>query len=180
MISHRGCLSTALHRHDQLAKYHPVLWLRWPNVSWHQVFHLREPIVNLIIMHLSWIYRESIVNLSWIYREPIPDASHLKCVWRIKFMKIMEFGLKWVHMARYGVILRLDGALWLTIISKSPLTPRRAIQIQNWPNPALLVAICCFSMPWLVWRGLQDFLWIFWFIYSPFLGQEGSRNYRMP
>ena len=32
------CLSTALHRHDQLAKYHPVPWLRWHNVSWHQVF----------------------------------------------------------------------------------------------------------------------------------------------
>ena len=27
-----------MHRHDQLAKYHPVPWLRWPNVSWHQVF----------------------------------------------------------------------------------------------------------------------------------------------
>ena len=34
--------STALHRHDQLAKYHPVLWLRWHNVSWHQVFRLPE------------------------------------------------------------------------------------------------------------------------------------------
>ena len=33
----------------------------------------------------------------------------------------MEIGLTWVHMARYGLILRLDGALWLTIISK-PLT----------------------------------------------------------
>ena len=32
------CPSTALHRHDQLAKYHPVPWLRWHNVSWHQVF----------------------------------------------------------------------------------------------------------------------------------------------
>ena len=30
----------------------------------------------------------------------------------------MKFGLKWVHMARYELILRLDGALWLTIISK--------------------------------------------------------------
>ena len=36
------CLSTALHRHDQLAKYHPVPWLRWYNVSWHQVFRLPE------------------------------------------------------------------------------------------------------------------------------------------
>ena len=34
------CLSTARHRHDQLAKYHPVPWLRWHNVSWHQVFRL--------------------------------------------------------------------------------------------------------------------------------------------
>ena len=28
----------------------------------------------------------------------------------------MEFCLKWVHMARYELILRLDGALWLGII----------------------------------------------------------------
>ena len=39
-----GCPSTALHRHDQLAKYHPMPWLRWPNVSWHQVFRLPEGI----------------------------------------------------------------------------------------------------------------------------------------
>ena len=37
-----GCLSTALHRHNQLTKYHPVPWLRWHNVSWHQVFRLPE------------------------------------------------------------------------------------------------------------------------------------------
>ena len=42
----------------------------------------------------------------------------------------MEFGLKWVHMARYELILRLDGALWLTIILKPLLTPKRAITIQ--------------------------------------------------
>ena len=46
-------------------------------------------------------------------------------------MRIMKICLKWVHMARYELILRLDGALWLTIISKPPLTPRRAIKIQN-------------------------------------------------
>ena len=40
----------------------------------------------------------------------------------------MEFGMKWVHMARYELILRLDGALWLTIISKPPLTPRKAME----------------------------------------------------
>ena len=38
----------------------------------------------------------------------------------------MEFGLKWVHMARYELILRLDGALWLAIIFRPLLTPKRA------------------------------------------------------
>ena len=42
------------------------------------------------------------------------------------FMKISEFGLKWVHMARYELILRLDGALWLTIIFRPVLTQKRA------------------------------------------------------
>ena len=42
--------------------------------------------------------------------------------------KHMIFGLKWVYMARYELILRLDGALWLTIISKTPLTPRKAME----------------------------------------------------
>ena len=35
----------------------------------------------------------------------------------------MEFDLRWVHMARYGLILKLDGALWLRIIFKPLLTP---------------------------------------------------------
>ena len=41
-------------------------------------------------------------------------------------MKIMEFCLKWVHTARYELILRLDGALWLTIIFKPLVTQKRA------------------------------------------------------
>ena len=40
----------------------------------------------------------------------------------------MEIWLKWVHMARYELILRLDGALWLTIILKALLTPKGAIK----------------------------------------------------
>ena len=43
----------------------------------------------------------------------------------------MKFGLKWVHMARHELILRLDGALWLTIIFETPLAPRRAMKLQN-------------------------------------------------
>ena len=46
----------------------------------------------------------------------------------IKLMQIVEVGLKWVHMAQYELILRLDGALWLTIVSKPLLTPKRAIK----------------------------------------------------
>ena len=42
----------------------------------------------------------------------------------------MKFGLKWVHMARYELILKLDGALWLRIIFKPLLTPKRAFTIQ--------------------------------------------------
>ena len=38
----------------------------------------------------------------------------------------MKFGLKWVHMARYELILRLDGALWLRIILKPLLTQKMA------------------------------------------------------
>ena len=43
----------------------------------------------------------------------------------------MKIGLQWVHMARYGLILRLERALWLTIIFKPLLTPKGAIKIQK-------------------------------------------------
>ena len=36
--------------------------------------------------------------------------------------EIMELDQKWVHMARYRLILKLDGALLLRIISGSHLT----------------------------------------------------------
>ena len=41
---HHVIWAKALHRHDQLAKYHPVPWLRGHNVSWHQVFRLPESV----------------------------------------------------------------------------------------------------------------------------------------
>ena len=46
-----GCPSTALHRNDQLAKYHPVPWLR---VSWHQVFRLPEGI-HEVVLDSGWV-----------------------------------------------------------------------------------------------------------------------------
>ena len=53
----------------------------------------------------------------------------------------MEIGLKWVHMARYEPILRLDGALWLTIISKALLTPQKAMKDQKNPKESKLCQI---------------------------------------
>ena len=41
----------------------------------------------------------------------------------------MNIGLKWVHMARYELILRLDGALWLPIISGALLAQKWCIKI---------------------------------------------------
>ena len=46
----------------------------------------------------------------------------------------MKIALKWVHMARYELILRLDGALWLRIIFKPLLTPKGAIKIKKSPK----------------------------------------------
>ena len=53
------------------------------------------------------------------------------CLFWIKFMNIMEFGLKWVHTARYELILKLDGALWLTIVSKPLPTPKGLWKVQK-------------------------------------------------
>ena len=52
----------------------------------------------------------------------------------ITFMKIMEFGLKWIHMARYELILELDVILWLRIISKPLLTPKETIKDPKKPK----------------------------------------------
>ena len=49
----------------------------------------------------------------------------------IGFMKIMEFDLKWVRMARYELILKLDGARWLRIISKPLLTQKWAPKVKQ-------------------------------------------------
>ena len=42
--------------------------------------------------------------------------------------EIVELGVKRVHMIPYYLVLRLDGALWLTIIFKPLLTPRRVVK----------------------------------------------------
>ena len=55
-------------------------------------------------------------------------------IWKFRYMDfgilicstIMEFDLKWVHMARYGLILKQDGAVWFRIILKPLLAPKTA------------------------------------------------------
>ena len=42
--------------------------------------------------------------------------------------EIVELGVKRVHMIPYYLVLRLDGALWLTIIFKTLLTSRRVVK----------------------------------------------------
>ena len=64
------------------------------------------------------------------------SAGHDLEIWKFRYMdfgilicsKIMEFGLKWVHMVRYELILRKVRAIWLRIIFKSLLTPKRVIK----------------------------------------------------
>ena len=69
----------------------------------------------------------------------------------------MEFCLKWVHMGRYELILRLDGALWLPIIFKPLLTPKRAITIQ-FESYFWLFVTEKVSMTWNVRAGMAG-LW---------------------
>ena len=45
---------------------------------------------------------------------------------------------KWVHVARYEFILRLERALWLTIIFKPLLTPKGLLQ----SNLILILDVC--------------------------------------
>ena len=45
--------------------------------------------------------------------------------------KNMKFGPKWVHMAQYELVLRVDGAIWLGIIFKLLLTKKWFIKIQK-------------------------------------------------
>ena len=40
------------------------------------------------------------------------------------WLTIMEFDLKWVQLARYELILRQDGAIWLRIIFRTLLAPK--------------------------------------------------------
>ena len=75
----------------------------------------------------------------------------------IQFIKIMEFCLKWVHMARYELILKLDGAqdhFWNL--------PDRRSKLDAWCPP------------------LEDFFLLDLDSYCPSWGQGDFRNDREP
>ena len=48
--------------------------------------------------------------------------------------KILEFDMRWVHMARYELILKPDGAIWLRIISKPLRLPKMFMFFWFWPQ----------------------------------------------
>ena len=50
------------------------------------------------------------------------------------FIRFIGLVLKLVHMVRYELILRLDGALWLTIIFRRLRTPKSAMKIKLDPQ----------------------------------------------
>jgi len=50
-------------------------------------------------------------------------------------------------MARYELILRLDGALWLRIIFKTLPTPKRGLPMATPPIEEALVEMCAWSPP---------------------------------
>ena len=70
--------------------------------------------------------------------------TNLLEIWKFRYMnfgiccsQITELDLKWVHMARYGLILKQDGAIWLRIISEPLPTQKgyaRSKKKQNDPN----------------------------------------------
>ena len=63
----------------------------------------------------------------------------------------MKIGLKWVHMARYGLILRLERALWLTIIFKPLLTPKRGYKNQKNQKKTFFLALAAIHPGWGYW-----------------------------
>ena len=93
-----------------------------------RVIHFKT--ANPGVINMAWDGTQSSNTATWWNQDL--DLDQVRSRTRtFFFVKIMELGLKWVHMAPYELILRLDGALWLTIIFKTPLAPRRSMKMQN-------------------------------------------------
>ena len=57
-------------------------------------------------------------------RTQVQDQNQDQDLVQETFFEITEFDIKWVHMARYMLIFRQGGAIWLRIISKPLLTQK--------------------------------------------------------
>ena len=71
---------------------------------------------NILSIRFCIIFRGEQLSEKWSPDEsgPIFQKFESLCIWTsgyLSFFLIMEFDLKWVHMARYELILKLDGAL---------------------------------------------------------------------
>ena len=76
------------------------------------------------ICQKTWKWLDEEIGYLWKVQNPEKRKRKLR-------NKIRFVGLKWVHMARYKLVLRQDGAIWLRIISKPLLTKKWFIQIQK-------------------------------------------------
>ena len=130
----------------------PVPWLRWPNVSWHQVFRLPEGWASIMpaiwssesIENISWTYREPIVNLSWTVRESNYGASIVNLS-RIYFEPIVNLLWTYPRCQPFEVCLNLwkswklvwNWSIWLDVGSYSDWTEpygSRSFPKPPWPQ----------------------------------------------
>ena len=81
----------------------------------------QDKFLGLIQVQVEDLVQDPVQDLVRDQVDPEPRTTHFS-------MKFIEFDLKWVHMAWYEFILRLDRALWLTIISKPLPTPKMAMK----------------------------------------------------
>ena len=102
--------------------------------------------ISYIPVPFCIIFRVTPFSERWLSRR---IRIYLPEIWKFRYMdfgiciclKSMKLDLKWGLMARYALILRLDGALWLRIISGPLLTPIWSTKNEN--DPANLTIPKC-------------------------------------
>ena len=101
--------------------------------------------------------------------------SWSKTWFRHFLMNITEFNLKWVHMARYGLILRQERAIWFRIISKTYLTKKGLYKIPNDQTSTNIPDIST-SLP-LAYHGYhKPTLGCLVWVYDPCFCQKGGHK----
>ena len=81
-----------------------------PDLVQHLVQDLVQDLVQYLVQQLA--------------QDLVQDLSRTRTWSKTKnhtfLIKIIEFDLKWIHLARNGVILRIYETIWLRIVSKTP------------------------------------------------------------